>query len=177
MSYHIHNFISFGVALNKLQHHMPNGIKWDTILIVQLLEELLQIFFLFVNWIIQCTPIAIISLIATAIGSQTNIGEVVASLGALLGAVLTGLFLQFLIPYCGMYIIVKRKNPLAYFKKLIPAFIMAFASASGAATLPVSISCAVASGEVTAGIASFSLPLGATGEIDIMMVCRLFPSP
>jgi len=48
--------------------------------------------------------------------------------------------------------------------KAIPTFTMAFASSSSAATLPMTISCAVASGEVTEGIARFCLPLGA-GEI------------
>jgi Na+/H+-dicarboxylate symporter len=36
-------------------------------------------------------------------------------------------------------------------------------------TLPVSISCAVASGQVTEGIAGFCLLLGATGEIQLLI--------
>jgi Na+/H+-dicarboxylate symporter len=54
--------------------------------------------------------------------------------------------------------------------KAIPAFTMAFASSSSAATLPLSISCAVASGEVTEGIARCCLPFGAAGEIQFSLV-------
>jgi Na+/H+-dicarboxylate symporter len=108
--------------------------------------------------------VAIISLIAKAIGSQSDSKESMKSLTYMLAAFFFGLFLQFTVVYCGLYLLFLKKNPLHYFMKAIPTFTMAFASSSSAATLPMTISCAVASGEVTEGIARFCLPLGA-GEI------------
>lgn len=126
----------------------------------------MEVFMLLVVWIVQVTPIAIISLIAKAIGDQSHLAEIATSLGYMLVAFFLGLFLQFTVVYCGMYVLFVKKNPLPYYVKAVPAFTMAFASASSAASLPVVISCAVASGEVTEGIARFTLPLGATGEIN-----------
>lgn len=60
----------FGIALNKIQKQIPQGIEWDRILCVQLMEELNEIFILFIGWIVNWTPLAIISLIATAIGTS-----------------------------------------------------------------------------------------------------------
>ena len=160
----------FGVALYRLAKKTPAGIKWDRILTIQLFEELMEVFMLFVLWIVQITPVAIISLIAKAIGSQSDLGEIMKSLGYMLAAIFLGLILQFAVVYCGLYLLFLKKNPLQYYKKAIPAFTMAFASSSSAATLPVTISCAVASGEVTEGIARFCLPLGATGEIQFLLV-------
>jgi len=60
----------FGIALNKIQKQTPQGIEWDRILCVQLMEELNEIFILFIGWIVNWTPLAIISLIASAIGTS-----------------------------------------------------------------------------------------------------------
>jgi Na+/H+-dicarboxylate symporter len=149
-----------------MQKKTPQGIKWDRILTVQLMEELNEIFIMFIRWIVSWTPLAIISLIATAIGKTNGFVEVLSALGFLSLATCLGMVMQFLFCYCPMYFLFKRKNPLSYFKKMAPVFTLAFASASSAATLPVTISCAVDSGEVSQGIANFSLPLGATTNMD-----------
>lgn len=124
----------------------------------------MEVFMLFIFWIIKCTPFAIISLIAKAIGGESDLGQVMEQLGYLIAAIVVGLVCQFTIVYCGLYLTFIRKNPLPYYKAGIPAFTMAFASASSAATLPVSIDCAMSSGQVTEGVARFCLPLGATSE-------------
>lgn len=152
--------------MNKMQKQTPQGIKWDRILTVQLMEELNEIFIMFIRWIVSWTPLAIISLIATAIGKTNGFVEVLSALGFLSIATCSGMVFQFVFCYCPMYFLFKRKNPLSYFKQMAPVFTLAFASSSSAATLPVTISCAVDSGEVTQGIANFSLPLGATTNMD-----------
>jgi Na+/H+-dicarboxylate symporter len=157
----------FGVALFNLAKQTPAGIKCDRILTIQLFKELLEVFMLFVVWIIQITPVAIIYLIANAIRSQKNLAKIMKSLGFTIAAFYLGLILQFTVIYCKLYLLLIKRNPLRYYLKGIPAFTMAFASASSAATLPMSISCAVVSGQVTKGIARFCLPLGATGKIKL----------
>jgi Na+/H+-dicarboxylate symporter len=163
----------FGVALTQLTNKKPEGVNWDRIITIQLLEELLQVFMMFVVWIIKVTPFAIISLIASAIGSTSDLSEALAQVGYLLGAIFVGLMLQFFVVYCGMYILFIRRSPIAYFKNAIPAFTMAFACASSAATLPVSMDCAIRFG-IPEGLARFILPLGATVNMDgtsIQIIC------
>ena len=138
-------------------------MNWDRILFIQVLEELLQVFMIFVGWIIKCTPFAIISLIAAAIGGQSDISEIMTQIGYLLAAIMVGLLIQLIVVYCGMYAFFVRKNPIPYLKQMVPAFTMAFACASSAATLPVTIDCVIGSG-TPVGIARFVLPLGATSK-------------
>jgi Na+/H+-dicarboxylate symporter len=153
---------------------MPPDVNWDMILTIQVLEEVMQVFMKFITWIIKCTPYAIISLIAAAIGGQTNLGEIFAQLGVLFAAVCVGLLMQFFLVYCGFYLGFVRKNPFKYYKHTVPAMMVSFATSSSAATIPVSIDCAVSSGEVPVGVARFVIPLGATINMDgsaIYIIC------
>lgn len=164
----------FGVALVQLSNEMPPDVNWDMILTIQVLEEVMQVFMKFITWIIKCTPFAIISLIAAAIGAQTNIGEIFAQLGVLFAAVCVGLLMQFFLVYCGFYLGFVRKNPFKYYKHTVPAMMVSFATSSSAASIPVSIDCAVSSGDVPIGVARFVIPLGATINMDgsaIYIIC------
>ena len=142
---------------------MPSDVNWDRVLTIQVLEELLQVFMLFVVWIIKCTPFAVVSLIASAIGAQSDITQVMTQIGYLVAAISVGMVMQVIVVYFGGYLVFIRQNPINYFKKMIPAYTLAFASASSAATLPQTLNCAITSG-IPKGIARFCLPLGATGE-------------
>ncbi|KAL7543231.1 hypothetical protein ACHAWF_007344 [Thalassiosira exigua] len=156
----------FGVALARLSKKMPADVNWDKILIVQILEELMEIFMMFIIWIIKCTPFAIMSLIAKAFGANSDIGQAFEQLGYYIAAVAVGIVLQVVVVYGGLYALFVRSSPLSYFKHMFPAQMMAFASDSSAATLPISIDCAISSGKVVPGVAHFCLPLGATINMD-----------
>jgi len=143
---------------------MPPEVKWDKILTIQVIEEVMQVFVKFVNWIIKLTPFGIMSLIAAAVGAQTDLAEVFSQIGVLIAAILVGLLIQISVVYSGLYTLFVRKNPLKYYKHLIPAWMMAFASSSSAATIPVSLECVISSGEVPVGVARFVVPLGATSK-------------
>ena len=101
-------------------------------------------------------------MIISAIGEEEDLAKLFSMVGLLMGCTWTAFILQYLLVYCGMYIVLVRKNPFTYTKHLAPAQIMAFASASSAATIPVSISSAMSSGHVSETIARFVIPLGAT---------------
>jgi Na+/H+-dicarboxylate symporter len=118
--------------LSNLAKQTPAGIKWDRILTIQLFEELMEVIMLFIVWIVKITPVAIISLIANAIGSQTNLAEILKSLGFMIAAFFLGLALQFTIVYCGLSLLLVKRNPLPYYVNGIPAFTMVFASSSSA---------------------------------------------
>jgi len=165
---------AFGVALTSLGSRPPKGVKWAQILTVQLLEELMHIFMMFVNWIIWCAPFCILSLVAKAIGNQSDMTIVLQTLGWLMASFFTAALAQVLLCYCGLYISFLRENPFRYFYSLLEALVLGFTTASSAATLPVSMDCVVKSGKVPPGVARFVLPLGATINMDgtaIYIVC------
>jgi Na+/H+-dicarboxylate symporter len=157
---------AFGVALSRLAANPPKGVKWTQVLIVQVLEELMSICMMFVHWIIWCAPPCILSLVAVAIGGQSELGTVLETIGWLFVSFMIGILCQFFIVYCGLYYLFRRSNPFDYFKHIIEAMTLAFACASSAATLPVTLECVHHTGKVPPGVANFVLPLGATINMD-----------
>jgi Na+/H+-dicarboxylate symporter len=137
-------------------------------------SRLMHIFMMFVNWIIWCAPFCILSLVAKAIGNQSDMTIVLQTLGWLMASFFTAALAQVLLCYCGLYISFLRENPFRYFYSLLEALVLGFTTASSAATLPVSMDCVVKSGKVPPGVARFVLPLGATINMDgtaIYIVC------
>jgi Na+/H+-dicarboxylate symporter len=68
--------------------------------------------------------------------------------------------------YSLMLIVLARLNPLILFKKLRPAMLLAFSTASSAATLPVTMDIARKRLGIGKTTASFTLPMGATINMD-----------
>ena len=121
---------------------------------------------MFINWIIFVAPICILSLVASAIGKQSDMSIVLETLSWLMASFFTAAAMQVVFCYCGIYFAFLRQNPLKYYASLIEALVLAFTTSSSAATLPVSMDCVVKSGKVPAGVARFVLPLGATINMD-----------
>lgn len=67
--------------------------------------------------------------------------------------------------YCLILLVVGRVNPLLFLKKYFPAILTAFSTSSSNATLPASLACCDKLG-VSRKVSSFSLPLGATINMD-----------
>ena len=76
------------------------------------------------------------------------------------------MFMHVVFTYIGVYFLFTRTNPITYLKNIIPAQTMAFACASSAATIPMTLKCVKASGKVPDAVARFVVPLGATVNMD-----------
>jgi len=59
-----------------------------------------------------------------------------------------------------------RVNPWAHFAAMRPALLLAFSTASSSGTLPVTMRCVQEEAGVSRRVASFTLPLGATVNMD-----------
>lgn len=106
------------------------------------------------------------SLIAQAIGDQNDLGSAFANVGLLVVTFLIAAILQVLVVYIVIFAVVTKSNPFTFLKCLIPAQTMAFASASSAATLPMTLTSVMATGRVPETIVRFVVPLGATINMD-----------
>lgn len=142
------------------------ALKRQPTVVIELLEELNRIFLQIIDWIIFLTPIAVLSLIAGNLGGQTNLSTVFIDIGFLIASTLTAMACHFFIVYPMLFLIFVRQNPFAYYKFLIPAQTFAFASASSAATLPISLECVASTKQVPASINNFVLSMGATLNMD-----------
>lgn len=80
--------------------------------------------------------------------------------------VLLALFIHALIAYPIVLKLLSGLNPVIFFKKLKNAQLFAFSTASSSATLPVTLETATAKLGVSSSVASFTVPLGATINMD-----------
>eukprot|EP00947_MAST-08B_sp_MAST-8B-sp1_P003650 g3650.t1 len=105
---------------------------------------------------------------AAAVGTCSHIDafSYMQYLGVLLGTIFAGLALHCVVVYPTIYFVATRKNPFAYMRGVLPAVVTALSTSSSAATLPVTIKCAVETNEVPIETAKFVLTLGATVNMD-----------
>ena len=116
------------------------------------------------EWIIKLTPIGVFSLISYVVADQGI--DVVLGLWKYMLMVLGVLIFHAVITLPAVLSLIGRVNPYKYLKTIREAPIMAFSTASSAATLPVSMRIVQEVGGVDSKHASFVLPLGATVSMD-----------
>lgn len=156
--------ILFGLAMRVLMEaENPEQMKRLTLL-SDLLEAAKDATFKIVDWILEYSPIGVFALTIVNFGlyGPSIIGPYVS---VTLGVVLGILAMIFLV-YSAMLWIVTRRSPWEAFRQIREPMLMAFITRSSAATLPVSIKTAEDKLGVRNELASFSLPLGATINMD-----------
>jgi len=116
------------------------------------------------EWIIKLTPIGVFSLISYVVADQGI--SVILGLWKYLLMVLSVLLVHTLVTLPIVLAFFGKVNPYKYLAAIREAPIMAFSTASSAATLPVSMRVVEEVGGVDKKNASFVLPLGATVSMD-----------
>lgn len=150
--------IPFGVAISLLPRDMT--------LVANFFREINMVFMKMIQWIILCTPIAIISLLAGSIAVQENLTLLVTDVGVYVLCVLLSLVVHCYIFYPILLRIFVKGNPYKWIMKMARAQLFAFGCASSMATLPVVMECIDATQEVTQTLSRFVLSLGATIGMD-----------
>jgi Na+/H+-dicarboxylate symporter len=154
--------IVFGVALSRVIFKKGEGNSH----IMPFLKEIDSVLLMLINWIINVTPFAVLSLIASAVGSQDDLIDSFANVGYLVLASCFGMGMQFLVVHVVIYYLVTKTNPFTYLRCIIPAQTMAFACASSAATIPMTLKSVRSTGVVPESTLRFVVPLGATINMD-----------
>ena len=116
------------------------------------------------GWVMALAPIGVFALIlpvvySTGAGLFANLGKYFVTVAA---ALLLHLFvmLPLVLKFFG------RVNPWAHFRAMRPALLLAFSTASSSGTLPVTMRCVEDGAGVSKRVTSFTLPLGATVNMD-----------
>lgn len=149
--------ILFGIASLYLEekHH---GVMLDVFTGIS--EAMLKL----ARWVILFTPLGVFSLISYVVADQGV--ETIIDLWRYMLLVLAVLLLHGLVTLPTVMYLFARINPWKYLNSIKEVPLMAFSTASSAATLPVSMRVAVDKGGVQKKTASFVLPLGATVSMD-----------
>lgn len=116
------------------------------------------------EWVILMTPIGVFSLISYVIAEQGI--DVVLDLWKYVLMVVGVIILHAIVTLPAILSFFGKTNPYKYLSDVREAPIMAFSTASSAATLPVSMRVSEEMGGVSKKTASFVLPLGATVSMD-----------
>ncbi|MCJ7449087.1 MAG: dicarboxylate/amino acid:cation symporter [Bacteroidales bacterium] len=136
------------------------------LLLMDVINAALDVVMKITLFIIRFTPIGIFSISAKVIGQQVemgnNIGEVISRLGLYFLTVLLGLFIHGLITLPLSVKILGRANPIKHLKNMATPLLTAFSTSSSNATLPLTMKAVEVEDGVSNKIASFTLPLGAT---------------
>ncbi|BAO43033.1 dicarboxylate/amino acid:cation symporter [Thiolapillus brandeum] len=149
--------ILFGIASLYLeeQHH---SVMLDVFTGIS--EAMLKL----ARWVILFTPLGVFSLISYVVADQGV--QTIIDLWKYILLVLGVLLVHGLVTLPAVMALFARINPYRYLNRIKEVPLMAFSTASSAATLPVSMRVAVEKGGVARDTASFVLPLGATVSMD-----------
>jgi Na+/H+-dicarboxylate symporter len=120
--------------------------------------------FIILDWVIKLTPLGVFSLISVVIAEQGI--DIILNLWKYILLVISVLVIHLLVTLPAVLYFFKKINPYKYLNSVKTAIIMAFSTASSAATLPVSIKTVTTKGGVSSESANFVLPLGATISMD-----------
>ena len=149
--------IMFGVATLYLKEEQQRPLK-------EFFTSVSEAMLVIAEWIIKLTPIGVFSLISYVIADQGI--EVVLGLYKYMLVVVGVILFHGLITLPAVLRLFAKVNPYKYLSAVREAPIMAFSTASSAATLPVSMRVVEEIAGVDKKTASFVLPLGATVSMD-----------
>lgn len=116
------------------------------------------------NLIMNLAPIGVFCMIAKTFA---NLGfDAFVPLLKYMGSVLLGLMVQCLVVYMVLLVIFTRLNPVKFIKKFFPVMAFAFSTSTSNATIPMNIETLEEKIGVSRKISSFTIPLGATINMD-----------
>lgn len=156
--------IMAGLALRVILDDNEDGDTSALELVVNFSATINRILFVMVDWIMDYAPIGILAL---TIVNFTKYGpDLAGPYFNIAVGVIVGILLMIALVYSGLILVLTRTNPLKFFKFAQEAMITAFVTRSSGATLPVTLKTAIDDLKIRKEMAEFSLPLGATINMD-----------
>ncbi|MBN2861115.1 MAG: dicarboxylate/amino acid:cation symporter [Sphaerochaetaceae bacterium] len=167
--------IIFGITISYLKLSKNETIKKSGEVLFDVFNGLAEAMYLIVQGVLQYAPIGVFALIAVVFGKQG--AKAFGPLGTVTVASFLGYILHVAIVYTAL-LMINKISPKAFFKGARTPMITAFVTRSSGGTLPVTMKAVDEEFGVDKKIYSFTLPLGATINMDgtaiYQGVCALF---
>ncbi|MCF1427480.1 MAG: dicarboxylate/amino acid:cation symporter [Shewanella sp.] len=122
-----------------------------------------EVMFQLTRMVLKLTPIGVFGLMAWVIGKYGL--ETLLPLGKFIAAIYLAALIHMILVYGGFVKFLAKLSPLQFFRKAMPAQLIAFTTASSFGTLPATTRCTNAMG-VSKQYSAFVLPMGATMNMD-----------
>lgn len=119
-----------------------------------------------VMFVILFTPLGIFGIVAKVVADQDDIWGLISSMSLYMGTVVAALFIHALITLPLLLRFVGRVRPFAHLRNMTTPLLTAFSTSSSGATLPLTMEAVEKKSGVSNKISSFTLPLGATINMD-----------
>lgn len=165
----------FGIAISILKESKDTRLSEGANLVFKVSDAIAEIMYKIVGGVLQYAPIGVFALIAIVFGKQGP--KAFGPLGMVTLTVYIGLAVQLFIIY-GAFLRIFGLSLIKFLKGAKEAMITAFVTRSSSATLPITMKNTDENLGVPKSIYSFTLPLGATINMDgtclYQGVCALF---
>lgn len=153
----------FGLAVSFLRDHKDERISTAVMTVYKFCEGGAEIMFGITNAVLQYTPIGIFALISVVFAEQGT--KVISSMAVLIGLCYLGYAIQIFVVYGG-FLSISKLSFWKFLSKAREATLMAFATRSSGATLPVTLRVAEEKLGVPRSVGGFTLPLGSQINLD-----------
>ncbi len=118
-------------------------------------------------FIIKFTPLGVFGIVSKVVADNIdNLSNLAGSMGVYMLTVVFALIIHAMISLPLILRLLAKANPLKHFKNVITPLLTAFSTSSAAATLPLTMEAVEKKSGVSKKISSFTLPLGATVNMD-----------
>ncbi|MBF9016642.1 MULTISPECIES: dicarboxylate/amino acid:cation symporter [unclassified Oceanispirochaeta] len=165
----------FGIGIAVIKNSEDERLAKSGNILFSVFDGAAEVMYIIVRWILEYAPIGVFALIAVVFGKQG--ASAFGSLGLVTLTAYVGFVLQIAGVY-GVFLIINKLSYFKFFKGAREAMITAFVTRSSSGTLPVTMRNMNENLGVPKKISSFTLPLGATINMDgtaiYMGVCALF---
>jgi Na+/H+-dicarboxylate symporter len=165
----------FGIGLAFIRDSKDERIRDSAETVFRFFEGGSEVIYKMVNWILQYAPIGVFALIAVVFGKQG--AQAFGPLGILTLSFYLGIIIHAVLIYGGL-LVFYGISPIQFFSRAKEAIITAFVTRSSGGTLPVTLGVAQKKMGISKGVFSFTLPLGATINMDgnaiYQGVCAIF---
>ena len=149
--------ILFAVAITRLPKDEMRTLR-------DFFQSLNDVMIVITKGIMALAPIGVFALLVPVV--YRSGGELFVVLAKYFFTVLAALFVHFCVTMPLILRVLGKVKPLAHFRAMRTALLTAFSTASSSATLPVTLRCVQDNAGVSKRTASFTLPLGATVNMD-----------
>jgi Na+/H+-dicarboxylate symporter len=147
----------FGFFISRVKGQPGETLKnfWNG-----LLDVMMQM----TEWVMLFAPIGVFALVAKVLLASGL--DAFKPLAVFFFTVLIALALHLLVVMPAVLKFIARVRPGAHFRAMMPALLTAFSTSSSSATLPITIDCVENRAGVSNRVSGFTLPLGATVNMD-----------
>jgi len=130
-------------------------------------EGLFEVMMKITMFVVRFTPLGILGIVSREVARNADkLGEIAGSMALYMVTVLLALAIHATFTLPAIVRFAGRANPLKHFRNMATPLLTAFSTASSSATLPLTMEAVEHKSGVSNKISSFTLPLGATINMD-----------